>query len=61
MSDGLMMKYFVLKPKGDDPHALASREAMRVYADVIEESNPTLAAELRTWVTREAMNPFKDH
>lgn len=53
--DGLMMKYFVLKPRGDDPHALASREAMRAYAKSIDDVNPGLARELKTWVTREAM------
>ncbi len=29
MMDGLLMKYFVLKPKGGDVYAKASRMAMR--------------------------------
>jgi len=53
---GLEMKYFVLKPRGKDIYAIASREAMRRYADEIEGDNPRLAAELRKWVTREAMD-----
>jgi hypothetical protein len=51
------MKYFVLKPKGKDVYAIASREAMCRYADEIEGDNPRLADELRQWVTREAMDP----
>ena len=51
--DGLMMKYFVLKPGGDDVFATASRKAMRAYADVILEANPTLARGLREWADRE--------
>lgn len=50
MGKGLMMKYFVLKPKGDDDYAIASRAAMMAYAAVIRELNPTLAEELRDWV-----------
>lgn len=53
--DGLMMKYFVLKPKGDSTHAVASREAMRVYAAVTEAENPQFALELNKWVAQEAM------
>jgi hypothetical protein len=30
--NGLLMKYFVLKPAGDDRYAAASRKAMRAYA-----------------------------
>ncbi len=53
---GLEMKYFVLKPKGDDAYAIASREAMRTYAKAIDDENPVLAQELKMWVTREAMS-----
>jgi hypothetical protein len=53
MSDGLMMKYFVLKPKGDDVFAKASRRAMRAYADTIHNENPTFANELRAWADNE--------
>jgi hypothetical protein len=51
--DGLMMKYFVLKPRGDDVFATASRAAMRAYANIILEANPTFAGELREWADRE--------
>ena len=53
MSDGLKMKYFVLKPRGSDVYAAASRKAMRAYANLIEPENPTLAMELREWADRE--------
>lgn len=54
MEGGLYMKYFVLKPKGDDPYASASRKAMRVYAKHIEKENPQLANSLRMWATIES-------
>lgn len=47
------MKYFVLKPAGTSLHALACREAMRTYADIIEEDIPELAEDLREWVDYE--------
>lgn len=46
---GLKMKYFVLKPKGNDIYAEASRTAMRTYARVIEDENPELSRDLREW------------
>lgn len=46
------MKYFVLKPKGDDVYARASRNAMGVYAATIREANFDLAEELEAWVCR---------
>jgi len=49
---GLQMKYFVLKPTGEDLYAGASRLAMLEYARVIEPENPELAKELREWVDR---------
>jgi len=54
--DELTMKYFVLKPKGFDEYARASREAMRKYASVIGRTNPKLATELRAWAHEEAMD-----
>ena len=54
----LKMKYFVLKPKGKDPYAKASRAAMRTYADSIEEENKQLAKELRKWTTTEDRQQF---
>jgi hypothetical protein len=50
---GLMMKYFVLKPRGDDVYAKASRMAMTKYADAVSKANPELAAELREWSEQE--------
>jgi len=47
--DGLVMKYFVLKPKGRSVYAAASRVAMLAYADEIEKLNPKLAGQLRDW------------
>lgn len=51
---GLKMKYFVLKPEGDDEYALASREAMANYAAVIRDTNPKLAKDLEKWVRKES-------
>lgn len=50
---GLIMKYFVLKPKGTDAYAHASRTAMQTYADLIHFENPQLATALRRWAQRE--------
>lgn len=57
--DGLQMKYFVLKPKGDDVYAEASRKAMGVYAKHVENENPQLAEELRDWCSREFIETKK--
>lgn len=54
--DGLVMKYFILKPKAKDRadvYALASRMAMLAYAGAVQSENPQLAKELVGWVTRE--------
>lgn len=51
--DGLEMKYFVLKPGGDNKYAQASREAMIAYAKAIDSTNPKLSEELEDWVYRE--------
>ena len=53
MSEGLKMKYFVLKPGGDNRYALASRRAMQEYAKTIAPENPTLAHELIEWCRKE--------
>jgi hypothetical protein len=50
---GLKMKYFVLKPKGTDIYAYASRMAMRTYANIIIEENPELANDLLDWAYKE--------
>lgn len=49
----LIMKYFVLKPAGDNAYAEASRLAMRAYATKIYGENAELAKELREWADRE--------
>lgn len=46
----LYMKYFVLKPKGTDPYAKASREALVAYAESIKTHDPGLAEALWQWV-----------
>jgi hypothetical protein len=50
---GLEMKYFVLKPAGDDEYARASRIAMRAYAKHISIFNTELAANLIEWADKE--------
>lgn len=47
--NGLQMKYFVLKPKGDDVYAEASRAALRAYANHIAVENMELANDLWEW------------
>ena len=49
----LMLKYFVLKPKGEDVYAKASRTAMHAYARVIRETNPEFSAEIADWASLE--------
>ena len=51
--EGLLMKYFILKPKGSNVYAKASRLAMLKYAEVINNVNPTFANDLRKWVSQE--------
>ena len=50
---GLDLKYFVLKPKGDNEYAEASRAAMLAYANSIEKTNSKLANDLVGWVHNE--------
>jgi hypothetical protein len=50
---GLIMKYFVLKPAGDDVYAKASRMAMREYAKAVARENPELKEHLRDWADQE--------
>ena len=49
----LFMKYFVLKPRGKDIFAEASRKAMERYAEVIAEEHPSFALEIDNWVAHE--------
>lgn len=58
--EGLLMKYFVLKPHGTDQYARASRAAMRRYAKVIAGENPTLAKEITEWADREYADQFDE-
>lgn len=53
MNQGLVMKYFTLKPAGDDIYAAASRRALRQYAKLIETENPEMASDLVEWADRE--------
>jgi hypothetical protein len=56
---GLQMLYFVLKPRKTDPHGLAARVAIRVYAAEIRTHNPVLANDLEAWMN-DLDNPGKD-
>ena len=49
--DGLMMKYFVLRPSCKDWHGLASIKAIRTYAKEVEKENPQFAEDLRKWMS----------
>ena len=49
---GMEMRYFVLKPKGDNVYAQASRVAMQVYADFIRLEDPQMAEDLYAWLDR---------
>ena len=51
---GLRMKYFVLKPEGEDIYAEASRKAMRAYAAHIFVENPQFANDLKEWAKTES-------
>lgn len=52
---GLEMKYFVLKPRGLDAYAKASREALLTYAHLIYTTNPELSKDLQDWYCREKL------
>jgi len=51
--NGLQMKYFVLKPAGNGPYAIASRNAMLAYAEEIQDENRDLFLDLVKWVSDE--------
>ena len=51
--NGLQMKYFVLKPKGDDAYARASRKALLAYYREIRKENRELSNDLYGWVVSE--------
>ena len=50
---GLYPKYFVVKPKGSDTQAKASRAALLAYAGAVKEENPALYQDLMYWVRHE--------
>lgn len=50
---GLVMKYFVLKPRGKTQHAIASQLAMLTYAAAISDSDKQLSDDLLRWVKEE--------
>jgi hypothetical protein len=54
------MKYFVLKPNGNNPYSEASRRAMRAYARYIEEENPDMCKDLRQWADNETPSLIDD-
>ena len=56
----LEMKYFVLKPRGNNLYAAASRLAMDAYAHVIQDTDHELANSLKTWVYNERQKATKD-
>jgi hypothetical protein len=49
MMSGLYLKYFVLKPNGQDAYAKASRAAMRAYAKEIKQHDSGMADSLNEW------------
>lgn len=52
----LLMKYFVLKPVGNDIFAAASRSAMLRYASIIDKDHPNFAKDIRHWAAVEEVN-----
>jgi len=52
----LQMKYFVLKPRGSNAHAEASRCAMMEYSRMIQSTDKELAASLVEWAHEEKKN-----
>ena len=55
---GLFMKYFVLKPRGGDIYAEASRAAMHSYAKFIKKDNPVFAEEIINWASTEGAEAY---
>jgi len=51
MSKGLELKYFVLKPNGDNAYAEASRAALKKYAIKIRPTNVDLANDIESWLS----------
>lgn len=57
--NALMLKYFVLKPRGMDWHAHASRMALVAYAQAIKGHEPELSQELLDWVAKETTDSYR--
>jgi len=57
---GLEMRYFILKPKGTDEYAQASRAALRAYAKSISEENPALVTDLWNWAFGEMIASLQE-
>ncbi len=51
--NSLSMKYFVVKPRGEDIYAKSSRTAIHAYAKVIKPTNPGFAQALIDWASQE--------
>ena len=61
MMKQLEMKYFVLKPKGCDLAARASRNALRAYANTMRsEGEKEFAYQLIEWVEKEDIAGLDD-
>ena len=58
---GLTMKYFVLKPRGEDVYAIASRRALLTYAACIGAENGALCNDLVAWVKEETNRATGEH
>ena len=50
---GFLIKYFVLKPKGKDQFAIASRAAMRTFAQSMHGHDNELADYVKAWAESE--------
>lgn len=62
----LMMKYFVLKPRGKDKFAAASRRAMLAYANWIEahaetDEEKAMAKQMIDWVEVEWLDAHEEN
>lgn len=48
--DGLKMKYFVLNPNKRDIYGEASRRAIAIYSETINDKNKKLSRDLLAWM-----------
>ncbi len=47
---GLSLKYFVLNPYKKTPYGVASRVALKAYADEVRAEDPRLASDIEEWL-----------